>query len=83
MLFVNVYFRARVLKAYKELNRAGIEFDARDMLNETKIASLVARYPEQGGAIRQFCGGIRKSMSMASGLILLITLLGAILMYFR
>ncbi len=83
ILGVNVVFRARVLKAYKELQRAGIEFDASDMLNERRIEALVLRFPEQASAIRRFTGGIRRSMAMSTGLILLISLLGAVLMYYR
>lgn len=83
ILGVNVLFRAQVLKAYKELQRAGVEFDASDMLNAHKIEALVRRFPEQASAIRRFTGGIRRSMAMSTGLILLISLLGAVLMYYR
>ena len=83
MLAVNVVFRVRVLRAYKELVRAGVEFDASDMLNRARIEGLVQRFPEQERAIRSFTGNIRRSVSLASGLIVLITLLGAVLMYYR
>ena len=83
MLGVNVYFRAQVLRAYRELVRAGVEFDGRDMLTAERIEALVRRYPEQEVALRSFTGGIRRSMSMASALIVLIALLGATLMWYR
>lgn len=83
MLGVNVYFRARVLRAYRELVRAGVEFDGRDMLTATRIDELVRRYPEHEGALRRFTGGIRRSMRLASALIALIALLGATLMWYR
>ena len=56
MLAVNVMFRVRVLKAYKELQRAGIDFDASDMLNRDRIDQLVQRFPQQEQAIRRFTG---------------------------
>ena len=71
------------VKAYKELRRGGVEFDATDMLSEAKIAALVARFPEQAPALRRFTGGIRRSMALYTGLIALITALGAVLMYYR
>ena len=83
MLAVNVIYRARVLKAYKELRRAGVDFDATDMLSEAKVAALVSRFPEQASALRRFTGGIRRSMALYTGLIALITALGAVLMYYR
>ena len=83
MLAVNVIFRARVLKAYKELRRAGVEFDATDMLTEAKVEALVARFPQQASALRRFTGGIRQSMALYTGLVFLITALGAVLMYYR
>ena len=83
MLGVNVYFRARVLRAYRELVRAGIEFDGRDMLTQPRIDELVRRHPGHETELRAFTGGIRRSMSLASGLIVLIALLGATLMWYR
>ena len=83
MLAVNVIFRARVLKAYRELKRAGVEFDATDMLTDAKVEALVARFPEQADPLRRFTGGIRRSMTLYTGLVFLITALGAVLMYYR
>jgi len=83
LLAVNVYFRVRVLKAYKRLVRSGVEFDASDMLNQQRIEAIVAQWPQEEGAIRQFTSGIRRSMSLASALIVLITALGATLMWYR
>ena len=83
MLGVNVLFRARVLKAYRSLQRNGIEFDGSDMLTQARIEELVGRFPDHEADIRQFTGGIRRSVSLASALIVLITLLGAVLMWYR
>ena len=83
MLFINVYFRAQVLKAYKKLQRGGVEFEGSDMLTQARIEELVQRYPSQEEPIRQFTSGIRRTMSIASALIVLITLLGGVLMWYR
>ena len=83
MLGVNVIYRARVLKAYRKLHRAGVEFDGTDMLSEQRITALVQRFPQHEAEIRAFTGGIRRSLSLATGLIVLITALGATLMWYR
>lgn len=83
MLVINVFFRISVFTAYKQLQKSGVEFDGADMLTQSRIEELVNRYPAQENAIRQFTGGIRKTMSLASGLIVLITLLGGVLMWYR
>lgn len=83
LLGLNVYFRATVLRAYRRLERAGVDFDAREMLNDNRIAEIVARHPAHETDIRAFTGGIRRSLSIATGLTLLITGLGAVLMWHR
>ena len=83
LLGLNIYFRAKVLRSYRKLVRARVDFDAKDMLNQSKIEEIVARYPKSEEDIRQFTGGIRRSMSIASGLIVLISALGATLMWYR
>jgi len=83
MLFINIFFRVKVFSAYKKLKQGRVEFDGADMLTQARIEELVERYPAQEEAIRAFTGGIRRTMSLASGLIVLITLLGAVLMWYR
>ena len=83
LLGLNIYFRARVLKAYRLLVRGRVEFDATDMLSQEKIEKIVRENPAHEQEIRAFTGGIRRSMSLATLLILLITCLGAVLMWYR
>ena len=83
MLAVNVIFRARVLKAYRRLHRAGVEFDGTDMLSSARINELIRKFPGHESDIRSFTGGIRRSLSLATALIVLITALGATLMWYR
>jgi hypothetical protein len=55
-----------------------------DIFNPEKLEKeVIPKYPEQAQAIRDFSRYIRLAIKMASVLIVLITLLGAILMYFR
>ena len=84
MLFVNVYFRVRVFKVYKILVENRVEFGASHIFNKNKMETEVySKYPAQKENIEVFVRHMRYSIKMATVLILLITLFGAILMYYR
>ncbi len=84
MVFLNFYFRVKVLKTYRKLVDNRVEFGARHLFNEQKMAEeIYPRYPHMREDIATFCRHMRYSIRMATVLIALITLFGAILMYFR
>ena len=84
MLFVNVYFRAKVLKTYRRLVQNRVEFGAAHLFNRKKLEEeILPRYPAMRQDILDFSNHIQYSIKMASVLIALITLFGAVLMYFR
>ena len=84
MLFVNLYFRVKVLKSYRKLVNARVEFGASHIFNRKKMETEVyPRYPHMRQEIETFANHIRYSMRMATILIALITLFCAILMYYR
>ena len=84
MLFVNVYFRVRVLKVYKILVQNEVEFGAAHIFNQEKMESeIFPKYPAQKENIEIFVRHMRYSIKMATVLVALITLFGAILMYYR
>ena len=84
MLFLNIYFRMKVLKAYRVLVRNKVEFDAVHIFNDEKMAKeIFPKYPNQEENIKIFVNHIRYSIKMASVLTGLITLFGGILMWYR
>lgn len=84
MLFVNVYFRVKVLKTYKVLVQNKVEFSTSHIFNKTKMEKEIhPKYPHMKTEINTFVNHMQYSIKMASVLIALITLFGAILMYFR
>jgi len=84
MLFLSFYFRIKVLNSYQILVRNKVAFEAMDVFHPEKLEiEVIPRYPDQAQAIRNFSKYIRLAIKMASVLIVLITLLGAVLMYFR
>jgi len=84
LLFVNIYFRIKVLNTLKILRKFNIEFDRQLVADTSRLNELIRNSPEQSRqAIYDFARYIKKSMAMAIALILLITLFGAVLMYYR
>ncbi|MBK8564741.1 MAG: hypothetical protein IPN76_15755 [Saprospiraceae bacterium] len=84
MLFLNVYFRAKVLKTYGRLVRNRVEFKPAHVFNRKKMEEeVLPKYPNMRQDILDFSNHMQYSIKMASVLIALITLVGAILMYFR
>jgi hypothetical protein len=84
MLVVNVYFRVKVLKYYKILVKNRVEFKTKDIFSkEVRENEIYPKYPKFKGEIDAFARHIRYSVNMAIVLIFLITLFGAVLMYFR
>ncbi len=84
MLFLNVYFRVKVFKAYKVLAQNKVEFDAVHIFSDERMAKeIFPQYPNQRENIKIFVNHIRYSIKMATVLTTLITLFGAILMWYR
>ena len=84
MLFLNIYFRVKVMQAYKVLVRHRVDFQPIHIFNKRRMEEeIMPRYPELRTEIETFVNHIQYSTKMATVLVALITLFGGILMYFR
>jgi hypothetical protein len=84
LLVLNVYFRVRVLKAYKVLVQNKVEFNFSQVLNERRMQEeVLEKYPAHRAQILDFVQNMKRSISMASVLVACITLIGAVMMYYR
>jgi len=84
LLFLNVYFRVKVLKEYKYLVNNRVEFTTSDIFNKRRMQEeVIVKYPQHRDSIESFVKHIKFSVNIAMMLIVLITLFGGILMYFR
>ncbi len=80
LLFLNVYFRVKVLKHYKYLVQNRVEFSAKHILDKKKMETeVLPKYPQHAAEINAFAGNIRNSVMIAAGILLLISLLGLII----
>ncbi|HOY16420.1 MAG TPA: hypothetical protein PLC89_03965 [Haliscomenobacter sp.] len=84
MLFLNVYFRVKVFKVYKILVQNRVEFGVAHIFNKQKMEEeIISRYPHMREHILAFVNHMQYSIRMATVLTFLITLFGAILMYYK
>ena len=84
MLFLNLYFRVKVMKAYRQLVQAEVDFSAKQIFSKKLIETeLVPKYPGQAEQIRTFSRYLISSIRMGTVLLALITLFGGILMWYR
>ena len=80
LLFLQFYFRIRVIKVYKRLVRNEVQFDTSHIMNKRKMeAEVLPRYPEHKEDILKFVHEMRFSLQIASILIVLIMVAGLIL----
>jgi hypothetical protein len=84
LLFVNFYFRWKVIKVYHYLTDRKIEFNAEHIFNRRRLKEeILPRYPESQQEIMSFVNYIHFSVKMASALLFLVTVFGLILMHYR
>lgn len=80
LLFLQVYFRLRVLKVYKRLVKNEVQFDSSHIFNKSKMEKeVLARYPEHKEDVLKFVHEMKFSIQIASLLIVLIMLAGFLL----
>ncbi len=80
LLFLNIYFRVKVMKHYKYLVQNRIEFNAKHILDKNKMETeVLPKYPQHAHEINAFAGNIRNSVKIAAGILVLISLLGLVI----
>jgi hypothetical protein len=80
LLFLNIYFRVKVLKVYKTLVQNRIQFDSSHIFNHEKMErEVLSLNPKFRNEILSFTGHIKKSITIAIILVILITVMGFIL----
>lgn len=84
MLGVNLYFRAKVLKAYRLLVQAQVDFTPGQIFSSMRVEDeIIPQYPDSAESIRDFSRYLQLSIKMTTVLMALITAFGGILMWYR
>ena len=80
LLFLQLYFRIRVVKLYRKLVRNEIQFESKHIFSKRKMEEeILPKYPEHRDDIVKFVNEMRFSIQIASLLIVLIMIAGLIL----
>ena len=83
MLAVNLYFRAKVLRAYRVLVQNEVDFTPGQIFSKLRVEDeIIPRYPNSAEAIRTFSNYLQLSIKMTTVLMTLITASGGILLWF-
>jgi len=65
LLFLNVFFRIKVLKHYRVLVKNRVDFDIKSLFNKDKIESeIIPKHPKFADDIRAFSTNIRRSVQL-------------------
>jgi hypothetical protein len=84
LLFINLYFRFKVMKYYKVLVQNRVQFEVKHVFNQQKLEDeVLSNNPVHRKDIEGFVGHIRKSVIVAILLIVLITIMGVVLHMMR
>ena len=77
ILILNIVIRLRVLKLYRTLVNARVDFEPKHFFNPRKLKEeILPKYPDHREQIIKFVGLVRFSMTMASIIIVLIIIFG-------
>ena len=80
LLFLQLYFRIRVVKIYRKLVRNEIQFESKHIFSKRKMEEeILPKYPDHKDDIVKFVNELRFSLQIASLLIVLIMVAGLIL----
>jgi uncharacterized radical SAM superfamily protein len=84
LLFLNIFFRVKVIKVYKNLIKNRVEFNSMDIFKpESSMKEVYSKFPASVSDIKSFIHYIRLSVGIAILIVLCITLLGLVLHYNR
>jgi len=82
VLILNLFLRLKVLKDYKTLTRDRVDFSMKQMLNEKLLKEeVLPKYPQHKDTILSFSRNVKRSMLIAS--IILIFIIFFALQLFR
>jgi hypothetical protein len=84
ILLANVFFRIKTFMTFKKLAHKGIGFTKEHVFDRNRLEKeVLARYPEDRVLILAHVNSIKLSMRVSVLGVLVLTLCGAVLMYYR
>jgi ABC-type maltose transport system permease subunit len=84
LLVANIFFRIKTFRTFKKLAELGVSFSKEHMLNKEKLyTEVVAQFPQHEKLILQHLNSMKLSLRISTMCIFVLTVCGAVLMYYR
>lgn len=79
MIFINIYFRLKVIRIYKILMQKGISVSAGQLVSKEKMEKeLTVKFPEQKELLLDLRKQIIRSLALAATLWLIVLVIGLV-----
>ena len=84
LLFFNIYFRIRSFRTFKKLADKNIYFTRQHVFDSQRLEQdILRKHPENRDLILSHVKSMKTSMLISTMCVVVLTLCGAILMYYR
>lgn len=84
LLLANVFFRVKTFRTFRRLAEAGVAIGRQHLFDAALLEKeVLARYPKHRDLIRAHVNSLKLSLRISSLCMVVITLCGGVLMYYR
>ncbi|BDS13715.1 hypothetical protein [Aureispira anguillae] len=84
LLLANVFFRVKTFRTFKKLAEQGVAFSKEHVLNKERLEKeVLLKYPQHKDLILSHVGSMKLSMRISMLCMLVLTICGGVLMYYR
>lgn len=84
LLLANVFFRIKTFRTFKRLVEANVAIGRQHVFNNALLEKeILAHHPQHGDLIRAHVNSLKLSLRISSLCMVVITLCGGVLMYYR
>ncbi|CAA6824776.1 MAG: Unknown protein [uncultured Aureispira sp.] len=84
LLVANVFFRIKTFKSFKKLAEQGVMFGKQHVLNKALMErEVIAKHPDKEKLILSHVNSMKLSMRISTLCMIVLTLCGGVLMYYR
>lgn len=84
LLLTNIYFRIKTFRSFKKLEEAGVYFGKEHVFDPKRMQTeIIAKHPKQKDLIIQHVNSMKLSLHISTLSMVVLTICGATLMYYR
>ena len=84
LLVANIFFRIKTFRTFKKLAEQGVSFGKEHVFDPQRMnTEIIARHPQHKKLIQEHVSSMKLSMNISMLCMVVLTICGAILMYYR